>query len=222
MARNAFFDRKAVRDAVDRARQGALAKGAARVRSVARRSMRYRKWRPDAKGSPAGQPPFARTGRGARKDALIRKGTYFFYDHATKSAVVGPVRLAGGGTGAPATMEFGGTVKGRDARTVRRVGGSGEIRADFGMTGRDAKGRYSSSGGRSTKVVRTSTGQRARVTYAKLKTAKQADRANRINNELYRPTAAAVPVAARPFMAPAMRSVAPELPSHWKNTVRAA
>lgn len=35
MARKAFFDRKAVKDAVDRARQGALAKGAARVRTVA-------------------------------------------------------------------------------------------------------------------------------------------------------------------------------------------
>ena len=221
MARQSFFDRKVVRDAVDRGRQRALVKSAALVYTVARRSMRYRKWRPGAKGAPPGRPPFARTGRGARLDALVRKGMAFVYDRAAKSAVVGPLRLAGGGTGAPSNLEFGGTARARDARTARRVGGSGEIRVSSG-TGRDSKGRYTSAGGRSTKVVRTSTGKRVRVTYAKLKTAEQAARATRLNDELYRPASASVRVAARPFMAPALRQAAPSMPSHWKNTVRAA
>ena len=220
MARQSFFDRKVVKDAVDRARQNALARSAALIRVVAQRSMRYRKWKPDGKGSPPGNPPFARTGRG-NKSALIRKGTWFYYDSTTRSAVVGPVRLPGGGTGAPATMEFGGTARARDARTARRVGGSGEIRVSSG-SGRDSKGRYASAGGRSTKVVRTSSGKRVRVTYAKLKTAEQAARATRLNDELYRPASASVRVAARPFMAPALRQAAPSMPNHWKNTVRAA
>lgn len=179
--------------------------------------MRYRKWRPGMKGSPPGSPPFARTGRGSR-DALVRRGLDFGFDLATKSAVVGPVRL-GNTTGAPATLEFGGTARVRSARKPRKVGDWGELRTGTG-TGRDSRGRYTSLAGRSARLVRTSGGQQVRVTYGRIRTASQAARANRIADSLFGPAAAAVRIAPRPFMAPALRTAAPQMPSHWRNTVR--
>ena len=226
MARRKFFDRRIVEGAVARARQQALVKSAALVRVIAQRSMKVRKYGGRAKSAP-GQPPFARRdhvdSRGnprPERDKLIRRGTMFVYDSSTRSAVVGPARLSGGGTGAPSTLEFGGTAKGRTV--VRRVGGSGEIRVIGGWGGRDKSGRYTSVGGRSTKLIRTTGGKSVRVTFAKLRTADQVARANRINRELFGAPKSIVTVAARPFMSPALREAAPSMPSHWKNTVRAA
>ncbi len=218
-SKRTFFDRKAVRDAIDRARHRALSQSAALVWKVSRRSMRYRRWRPDMKGAPPGSPPFARTGRGSR-DALVRRALDFGFDTATRSAVVGPVRLGTGATGAPANLEFGGTVRSRGARKPRKVGDWGEVRVSAGSTGRDRKGRYTSLGGRSSKLVRSSSGQRVRVTYGRIRTSAQAARANRIADSLFRPVASGVRIAPRPFMAPALRTAAPYMPSHWRNSVR--
>jgi len=106
--------------------------------------------------------------------------------------VIGPVGFPRG-SGAPETLEFGGRAKVRNKRRrKRRIGGGGEI---------DVRG--------------------GRVIYTKLKTAAQAARANRLNEELYGPLYKVVFIEARPFMRPALAKVRPELPRLWAASVRA-
>jgi len=89
-----FFDRKAVIDAVDKAKRVVLSKGARFIRVAAKSSIRKRK-RP----SSPGQPPSSHTG-------LLRR-ILFGWDQSTKSVVVGPVRLNKPGM-APQALEHGG------------------------------------------------------------------------------------------------------------------
>jgi hypothetical protein len=93
----------------------------------------------------------------------------------------------------PALMEFGGTAKAGKARTrVRAVGGAGEI--DI----RDGE-----------------------VIYAHLSTAKQAARANRLNQQLYGSSSAKTRrYAARPYMRPAMEQSQPKIRDMWRDSVR--
>jgi len=193
-----FFDRPAVRRAADDATWKALSRSAFLVRTIAQRSMRYRKWKPEGTGSAPGQPPYARTGRGPR-DALVRKFLFAGFDPRERVAVVGPA-LLDSTTWAQRTLEFGGTAMGSDRRRRRRIGSGGEIRLTSPPFGKPVVGRPGTN-----------------VVYARIRTAAQAERATRINDQLYRPQP--VRVAARPYMGPALEKAAPKLPRQWARSV---
>lgn len=93
-----FFDREKVRSAVNRAERRALSNFGARVRTRAISSVLRH---PVRKGfgvksritnregvSPAGTPPFAHLG-------YLPKFTFFAYDLAARSVIIGPARLNG-------------------------------------------------------------------------------------------------------------------------------
>jgi len=209
-AKAAFFDRDAVMSKVDAASRKALAKSGARLRLIAQRSMRYvaeskNPGKPRRRVSSPGQPPLA-----VRQHPFIRKFLYFSYDEATKSVIVGP---AGFGKSAPASgiMEHGGPAKIRNRRrTRRRIGGSGEI----------GIGLFDKNGGRSTRLVPDTLLGAVPVTYARLMTAAQASRANRLNEMLYGPAVKRVTVAPRPFMGPALVKESAKMAALWANSVK--
>jgi hypothetical protein len=112
MAR-AFFDRKRVKNAMDKATLRALRKGGAQVRLVARRSIRWRK-----STSAPGSPPHSQTG-------ILRESIYFAWDGRKRSVVIGPARLNKPAPAGPARttaelLEKGGRVR-RKRRRKRRV-----------------------------------------------------------------------------------------------------
>jgi len=92
-----FFDRKAVRNAVDHAARRVLSKFGAFVRRAARSSIRKRK-----QASRPGEPPSSHTG-------LLRKFIFFGYDLSRRSVVIGPARLNQRIGNAPEALEHGGT-----------------------------------------------------------------------------------------------------------------
>jgi hypothetical protein len=93
-----FFDKKAVRDKVDRGTRRVLSRFGAFVRRGARSSIRKRK-----KVSAPGAPPSSHIG-------LLKKFIYFGYEPSNRSVVIGPVRLSQNGRGeAPELLEHGGT-----------------------------------------------------------------------------------------------------------------
>lgn len=194
-ARKTFFDRAAVMAAVGHARGQALSKFGAYVRQAARSSIRK------AKGpAPPGKPPHSHVG-------TLKRLLYFGFDTATASVVVGPVPFAAGT--APRVLELGGRIAGRPnrRRRTRAVGGAGEIR----IGGRACQ---------TTKDVRDWHDRTVQVTYAKIHTAAQANRANRLNEELYGPAVfGPAPLEARPYMDPALKTVLPQLPPLWANSV---
>ncbi len=90
-----FFDRKAVLDAVDKAKRAVLSKAGAFIRTVARTSIRKRKG-----SAPPGSPPHSHVG-------LLRNFIFFGYDRASDSVVVGPAKLNKPNE-APHVLEHGG------------------------------------------------------------------------------------------------------------------
>ena len=105
--RRLFFDRKAVRRSVDRARRRSLSRAGAFVRQRARTSMRRRKG-----SAPPGKPPYAHEGS-------LRRLVFFAYDRGSESVFVGPVGFRK--SKAPSTLEFGGRVTIKQRR--RRANG---------------------------------------------------------------------------------------------------
>lgn len=150
-AKSNFFDRAVVIEAAGKARVRVLSKFGAYVRTRARSSIRKRK-----KPSKPGQPPSSHLG-------LLKQFLFFGYDRATASVVIGPA-LINRGSGAPETLEHGGTA---DVEHARWVSGP----------------KYGN--------------RRQRIT------------------ETHR-----VKIAARPFMAPALRAELPRLPAVWKDSIR--
>jgi hypothetical protein len=201
--KNSFFDRKRVIEAVGRANADALSKGGAFIRRTAKGSIRKAK-------SPAkpGRPPHSHIG-------TLKELIFFSYDEATRSVVIGPTPF-GAGT-APRALELGGQVSGRVNRRRRKrvVGGTGEIR----FTG-SVRRASSTATARSTRRAKDSLRGPVLVTYAKLTTPAQADRANDLNEELYGPQfLGPAPLAARPYMGPALEKELPKLPPLWANSV---
>ncbi|MGC1272795.1 MAG: hypothetical protein WBC44_03745 [Planctomycetaceae bacterium] len=99
-AKAAFFDVKAVMDAVDRHRLRALSRFGYFVRQDSRQSIRKRK-RP----SRPGQAPSNRTG-------LLKRFILFSYDAGRRSVVIGPARLSGvADPASPEALEAGGSTK---------------------------------------------------------------------------------------------------------------
>ena len=122
----------------------------------------------------------------------LRNLIFFGYDVRQRSVVVGPTPVGAVGI-VPPTLEYGGPIPVRRNPRCRRhkVGGPGEIRL------------------RGKKAV-----------YAKLVSAAQAERANRLNEELYGPdTIGGGQIAPRPFMGPALKAEMPNLPRLWANSV---
>lgn len=97
--KKSFFDRAAVKGAVDKGTRAALSKFGAFVRTRARSSIKKRK-----APAPPGSPPSSHTG------AL--KKIFFGYDQARASVVIGPV-LAASQNGTPERLETGGAFKGK-------------------------------------------------------------------------------------------------------------
>jgi hypothetical protein len=95
-AKDNFFDRQVVIDAVGKANARVAMRQGGLVKTIMRRSMRRKKG-----PAPAGSPPHAHKGQ-------IRDFTEFAFDPATKSMVVGPVKLGKGA--APEIQDKGGYV----------------------------------------------------------------------------------------------------------------
>ena len=206
----AFFDRDVLVAACDKATRDVLSKFGAYVRTTAKQSIKKSPFATkkergqeridfSRKTSTPGSPPFSQTGG-------LKKGIFFSYDRQARRVVIGPARFHSGKGTAPAVLEYGGSVgsRGNLRRTIRRVGDGGEI---------EVGGWFCAT----TKVNR----EGRQVTYVKLRTQAQADRANRLNEELYGPmTLGPAVVAARPFMQPALTKELPKLPAMWANSVK--
>jgi len=107
--KNLFFDRPAVRRAVDPAKRRALSRGGVFVRQRAKTSMRRR-----GGTSRPGRPPYAHEGS-------LRRLIVFGYDRRTESVVVGPLGFRRGDV--PNVLEFGGrttVVRRRRGKRTRR------------------------------------------------------------------------------------------------------
>jgi hypothetical protein len=192
-----FFDSPAVTGATDRATRQVLSKFGAYVRRTAKGSIRK------AKGpSKPGNPPHSHKG-------YLREFIFFHYNPGIRSVVIGPALFARS-SWAQHTLEHGGTVRIKNRRRrTRRLGGVGEIRINEGKAAK------------STKQVEGRHGT-AEVTYAKLFTAAQVDRANLLNAELYGPEfIPGVRIEPRPYMGPAFAKETPKLPQMWQDSVKA-
>lgn len=194
-----FFDRRAIIDRIGRARAAVLSKAGAFIRRGAKGNIRYAK-----SASKPGNPPHAHATQKGGKDSPLRELIYFAYDDRTNSVVIGPMPFRGTAV-VPRVLELGGTAPGRKnpLRRLRRVGDGGEIRLN-GPAGRTTKkNRFGSM-----------------VTYTKLQSQAQVDRANRLQEQLYGPLVIGpVSIAARPYMGPALEENLPKLPPLWANSV---
>ena len=207
-----FFDRRAVQDAMDATTHKAMSIGAARIRKRAQRSMKNVTQRPakaDSLGSPAASRPWSPP-HAVAPHPWVKRFLLYSYDRHRRQAVIGPVGFVTGSK-APSTLEFGGRARIRNRRRrTRRVGDGGEVRVGGPVSRttravQDAQGRF--------------TGQM--VTYARLTTQLQADRANRINEQLYGSEFVKREIAPRPYMGPALMAETPALAGLWGNSVKA-
>jgi len=131
-SRTLFFDRAFVIERIDSATRASLSRGGAIVMRSARKSIKdgvvlargrvkevEQRKVIDRRTSQPGAPPFSQTG-------LLRDNILFAFEPASRSVVVGPARL-GRSTGAPETLEFGGTTvverrrKGRREKATVRI-----------------------------------------------------------------------------------------------------
>lgn len=95
-----FFDREAVKNAVDKAILKNLNWIGGHIRRVARNSIKKAKSR-NAESLP-GKPPLSHVG-------LLKSGILYGFDKAKNSVVVGPFKLNAKGKDVPHNLEFGGT-----------------------------------------------------------------------------------------------------------------
>ncbi len=123
--KSAFFDRKAVIDAVGKVEAKNISKGLAFIRQTDRRSMRSRK-----KSSAPGSPPSAHSAADRTKKGLVPRGPWlkegivFGFDFSSRSGVVGPQQLPGSKSNAPEIQEFGGPIVVR--KFIRKPGRKGK------------------------------------------------------------------------------------------------
>lgn len=150
LSKDSFFDRAAVIKAVDKERGKALSEVGKILRREARQSIKQRprqlikNMTPEEEkayrarvgiakrlgqkkpktprievASRPGQPPLSVTGL-LRGGSGAGPGILYTYDRGSGSVVVGPVKL-NSGSNAPATLEFGGTAKVKDAKGSRTI-----------------------------------------------------------------------------------------------------
>ncbi len=91
-----YFDKKAVIDAVGKAKADVMGRQGALVRTIMKRSMRKKKGH-----APPGQPAYKHQGNLAKIE--------FAFDPKTQSVVIGPAKLGNGSV--PEIQDKGGTVK---------------------------------------------------------------------------------------------------------------
>jgi len=207
-----FFDRRTVTNAMDAATHKAMSIGAARIRRRAQRSMKTVSDQPARSDSLGGHtasrpwhPPVS-----VRQHPWLKRFLLYYYDRASKTAIVGPVGFAAG-SGAPHTLEFGGRAKIRNRRRrIRRIGDGGGIRVGGPIS-------------RTTRAVQDSRGRFTgrMVTYARLRTAEEVRRANDINAQLYGSEYVQRTIIPRPYMEPALAAETPALAGLWSNSVKA-
>jgi len=194
-----FFDRRAVVLAVGRANAMVLSKAGAFIRRTAKGSIRYSK-----NPSRPGQPPHAHRSKKGGKNSPLRELIFFGFDERTASLVVGPTPFRGRAV-VPRVLELGGTATKHQnpLRRIRRVGDGGEVRIGGRSSATTKKNRFGKM-----------------VTYALIRTPAQAERANRLQEELYGPLMIGpTTIAARPYMGPAMKRELPKLPQMWARSV---
>lgn len=193
------------------------------IRKRMRRNIRATRQRPDGtfKRSVPGRFPFARLRKGESKSRNKFVGSAYLiyqYDPASESVVVGPRQWKRNRAGKPMpqVLEQGGTsivtpLQGRRIKR-RKIGDGGEIRIGGNAVGRDERGRFL-SGRKGLKPLRDTNLGDVWVAYAKLRTAGQVRRANRIQLMLFGKQSSRSPmnlvarrisVAARPYARPTL------------------
>ncbi len=201
MGAKAKFDDRKLRGRVKDANFRNLGHAAGVIRKAARRSIHKRK-----KASTPGQPPHTQTRN-------LPHAVLYAVTRDREFAVVGPSSHFGRRIHKVAALHefsgYDGTYRNR-RRRIRRVGGAGEIEI--------VTRRRRNSTARVVTLKKTLNGN-VRVRFAKLRTASQARRANQINEQLYGPLKARANYPKRPFMGPALKRVAPQLPEHWRGTM---
>lgn len=206
-----FFDREAVQDLLDEEGRSELNRMGARIRKVARSSIKrkgrarkppknvdgraYQRWLDEQKNKPRsapGEPVFQHTDH----PSINPKNIWYAFD-GSDSVVVGMGKtLSRSGAPVPKEIEFGSEKYAKNPRRrIRKLGGGGEVRVG-GRVGRTSK-----------RAVKTRVGD-VMVTYAKLRTAAQVAHANAINEGLYGPWTFRVKTAPRPVMGPALEKAA--------------
>jgi hypothetical protein len=98
--KNLFFDRTAIKEAIEKSDKKTLGKIGFLLRRSARQSMRSRK-----KKAAPGQPPSAHSGKAYPLGPLLKNRLFYYYDLVSESVVVGPEKL--GKSDAPEVQEFG-------------------------------------------------------------------------------------------------------------------
>jgi hypothetical protein len=201
MGARAKFDDRKLRGRVKDANFQSLGHAAAVIRKAARRSIHKRK-----KPATPGQPPHTQTRN-------LPHAVLYAVTRDREFAVVGPSSHFGRRIHKVAALHefsgYDGTYRNR-RRRIRRVGGAGEIEI--------VRRRRRNSTARVVTLKKTLRGN-VRVRFAKIRTAAQARRANQINEQLYGPLKARANYPKRPFMGPALKRVAPQLPEHWRGTM---
>lgn len=167
--------------ALDEKERDNLTKVGGYVRNVARRSMRIRKAK-----SPPGSPPSAHA---EGKGPLLRDMLFFAFDTQKGVIVVGPAHL---GRSIVARLHERGGTQQPVRRKPRKIGQSGPVRIV-------KEGVWEM--GKSVKVAHGDPQGRL-IVYAKLTSAKQVQRSESIEEQLYSPLDRKFPP--RPFMAPAL------------------
>jgi hypothetical protein len=200
-----FFDRDAVRDPVLDESRAALARLGSYTRRVARNAIKvkgaarkapkpgtkaYDKWVEEQQVKPRSAPgsaPFQHT-----TNAKLYPRNIWFARDGLDSVIIGMAAFNARAVPIPAAIEFGEKKAQRNPRRrLRKVGGAGEIRID---------GKYS----RTNKITNSPIRASVAVTYAKLKTQAQADRANQLNEYLYGKDSYQIETAERPVIGPAL------------------
>jgi len=120
----------------------------------------------------------------------------FAWDSKQQSVVIGPAWFGGRGRPVPGQVEAGGRSWSKNPRRRRRrVGDGGEM----------------AYGGTGAKLTRGTVIGDVQIRYAVIKTHAQAERANRINEELYGPLQIQITAAPHPFMGPALEKSQPRV-----------
>jgi hypothetical protein len=149
----------------------------------------------------------------------LQRSILFGFDEFRETGLAGPSVALGPGIPIVARRhEFGGTASNVEnkQRTIRRLGGVGEIRRG----GKVTEGTKTVKVGRMSSIRRGSKSiKRTRITYTRLRTSKMVREANKLNEQLYGPLRYSASYPKRRFMHPAMMAVLPQFPGMWGRSI---
>lgn len=217
-----FLDRARVKNAVAASVHDRLLQIGAITRTIAQRSMRRRK-----SASKPGQPPSARLDN--LQGGGLRDWILFALEPGDRSLIVGPIGFNSGRTGVPALHEFGGSKK-NERRKTYKIGMAGPIRAVSGLSVLGGKADYHLVAGVNAKIKRKTTKGPTRyqkqftdlptkpwVTFVKIRTNKQLQRVEGVDEMLFGPRTLHYPP--RPYMRPAFETARQKYASLFANSV---